>query len=188
MPMSDWDRLSNNISDYLEGKLDSSTKKEFEEEIDKNPNLKNLTGRMAGLSKLLGNLPERKCSEEFSAQLRDRIHRETSNVKAFTIPVKKYSYAFSLVVLAVISVFTFNVLTEEGDSIDALPESSNIQSVQPEPVYQNNMQPATTVKADNKQVDIKTIDENSAAADSLVNKPIKEKNPNIKYVDEKINK
>ena len=185
--MSDWDRLSNNISDYLEGNLDNSTRKEFEEEIKKNPDLKNLTNRMAGLSKLLGNLPEQKCSDEFSAQLRDRIHRETSTAKSFTFPVKKYSYAFSFVVLAVISVFTFNVLTEDGDSIDALPESSNIQSVQPEPVYQNNMQPTSTVKTDNKQVDIKTIDENSAAPDSLVNKTVKEKNPNIKYVDEKIN-
>ena len=186
--MSDWDRLSNNISDYLEGNLDNSTRKEFEEEIEKNPDLKNLTSRMAGLSKLLGNLTEQKCSDDFSAQLRDRIHRETSTAKAFRIPVKKYSYAFSLVVLAVISVFTFNVLTEDGDSIDALPESSNIQSVQPTPVYQNNMQPPATVSADNKEVDIKTIDENSAVADSLANKPSKEKNPNIKYVDEKTNK
>ncbi len=66
--MSDWDRLSNNISDYLEGNLDNSTRKEFEEEIEKNPDLKNLTSRMAGLSKLLGNLTEQKCSDEFSAQ------------------------------------------------------------------------------------------------------------------------
>ena len=43
MPMGDWDRFKNYISDYLVGNLDNSIRKEFELEIDKNSYLQKLT-------------------------------------------------------------------------------------------------------------------------------------------------
>lgn len=183
--MGDWDRFKNYISDYLEGNLDNSTRKEFEQEIDKNSNLQKLTRGVENLSKVLGDLPEYECSDDFNVKLRDRIHRDSSAVKLPVIPLKKYSFAFSFVMIAVIAVFTFNTLTEKDDPVINLPESSNIQSVQPNPVYQNKMQPASQVQTDNRQVDIKTIDENVTVTDSLHNETIKkEKQSNIKYVDE----
>ena len=185
MPIGYWDIFKNYISDYLEGNLDNSTRKEFELEIDKNSNLQKLTRGVENLSKMLGDLPEYECSDDFNVTLRDRIHRESSAVKLQVTPLKKYSYAFSFVMLAVIAVFTFNTLTEKDDPVKNLPESSKIQSVQPNPVFQNKMQPASQVRIDNRQVDIKTIDENVAVTDSLKNEVIrKEKQPNIKYVDD----
>ena len=53
MPMGDWDRFKNYISDYLEGNLDNSTRKEFEQEIEKNSNLQKLTRGVENLSKVL---------------------------------------------------------------------------------------------------------------------------------------
>ena len=185
MPMGDWDRFKNYISDYLEGNLDNSTRKEFEQEIEKNSNLQKLTRGVENLSKMLGNLPEHECSDDFNVKLRDRIHRESSVVRLPVTPLKKYSFAFSFVMIAVVAVFTFNTLTEKDDPVINLPESSNIQSVQPNPVYQNKMQPASRIKTDNRQVDIKTIDENVTVTDSLHNEILnKEKQSNIKYVDE----
>lgn len=185
MPMGDWDRFKNYISDYLEGNLDNSTRKEFELEIDKNNNLQKLTKRVENLSKMLGDLPEYECSDNFNVKLRDRLHRDSSAVKLPVTPLKKYSFAFSFVMLAVIVVFTFNTFTEQDDPVKNLPESSKIQSVQSNPVFQNKMQPASRVQIDGRQVDIKTIDENVAMTDSLKNEVIKkEKQSNIKYVDD----
>ena len=134
---------------------------------------------------MLGNLPEHKCSDDFNVKLRDSIHRESSVVRLPVTPLKKYSFAFSFVMIAVVAVFTFNTLTEKDDPVRNLPESSNIQSVQPNPVYQNKMQPASQVNTNNKHVDIKTIDENATVTDSLHNETInKDKQSNIKYVDE----
>ena len=183
--MSDWDKLSNYISDYLEGNLDNSSRKEFEQEIEKNSDLRNLTGKVSNLSRLLKGLPEHKCSDDFSVKLRKKIHQSSAKIAKPVSSFKKYSFAFSFVIVAVVAIFAIGTFMESEDPAVNLPESSNIPSVQPDPVNQNTMQPTSNVQADNKQVDIKTIYENPVAADSLHNKAIeKEKDDKIKYVDE----
>jgi hypothetical protein len=185
MPMGDWDRLKHHISDYLEGNLDNSTRKEFEEEISRNDELKKVTGRVEKLSHMLTNLPEYKCSDDFNQKLRERIHNQSSS-KLDNIPIKKISFAISFAVLLVIVVFSFNTFTGSDDPANNLPESSNIESNQSDPGYQNKVQPPSQVRASSRQVDVKTIQDNEAASDSLSRKNLKkiQDQDNIKQVDE----
>ena len=180
--MGDWDRLKNHISDYLEGNLDNSTRKDFEAEIEKNSDLSKVTKRVEILSNILTNLPEYKCSDDFNQKLRERIHQESSS-KTASIPIKKYSFAFSFVVLAVIVVFTFNTFTGQDDPVNNLPESSNIQT---DPVYQSPSQSPVKNQPGNQSVDLKTKSGDEAVSDSLSRKQKKkfQDQDNIKQVDE----
>ena len=180
--MGDWDRLKNHISDYLEGNLDNSTRKNFEAEIEKNSDLSKVTKRVEKLSNILTNLPEYKCSDDFNQKLRERIHQESSS-KIASIPIKKYSFAFSFVVLAVIVIFTFNTFTGQDDTVNNLPESSNIQT---DPVYQSPAQSPNKIQPGNQPVDLKTMSCDAAVADSLSrnkNKKTQEQG-SIKQVDD----
>ena len=178
--MGDWDRLKNHISDYLEGNLDNSTRKEFETEIEKNSDLRKVTSRVEKLSNLLTNLPDYKCSDDFNQKLRERIHQDSSNTR-ISFPIKKYSFAFSFVVLAVIVVFTFNFFTGEDDPVNNLPESSNMQT---DPVYQSPSQSPVKNQPASQPVDLKTMTADDAMTDSLSRKQIKkmQDQDNIKQV------
>jgi anti-sigma factor RsiW len=182
MPMGDWDRLKNHISDYLEGNLDNSTRKEFEAEIEKNTDLSKITRRVEKLSNILTNLPEYKCSDDFNQKLRERIHQESS-VKTDSFPIKKYSFAFSFVVLAVIIVFAFNSFTGDDDPVNKLPESSNIQA---DPVYQSPTQSTFKNQPTSQPVDLKTMSGNEVVTDSLSRQQIKKMQDkgSIKQVDD----
>lgn len=180
--MGDWDRLKNHISDYLEGNLDNSTRKDFEAEIEKNSDLGKVTKRVEKLSNILTNLPEYKCSDDFNQKLRERIHQESSN-KTASIPIKKYSFAFSFVVLAVIVIFTINTFTGQDDPVNNMPESSNIQT---DPVYQSPSQSPVNNQPGSQPVDLKTMPDDQAVTDSLSRKQMKklQNQDNIKQVDE----
>ena len=180
--MGDWDRLKNHISDYLEGNLDNSTRKEFETEIERNSDLSKITKRVEKLSNILTNLPEYKCSDDFNQKLRERIHQESSS-KIASFPIKKYSFAFSFVVLAVIVVFAFNTFTGEDDPVNNMPESSNIKT---DPVYQSPTQSPLNNQSGRQPVDLKTMSGDVAVTDSLSRNKIKKLHDqgSIKQVDD----
>ena len=63
--MGDCDRMKKHISDYLEGSLDPTTRKEFEKNLEIYPELNSITKNISILPSILHQLPSQKCSEEF---------------------------------------------------------------------------------------------------------------------------
>jgi hypothetical protein len=186
MPMGDCDRFKKHISDYLEGSLDKTTRKEFESELEQNDELSKLTSRIGEISILLSKLPDHKCSDDFSAKLRKKIHNSDSRAKLPVTPLKKYSFAFSFAILAVIIVFTLNVFDNNSGDTNVIPESSNLQNSNPQPSPQIPSQPVSNIPAvSNKEVDIKTVDEQKAVTDSVKKEEKSASEKNFKYVDDK---
>ena len=183
--MGDCDKFKQYISDYLEGNLDSTTRKEFEEAMEENKELSEMTTRMKEIRVLLNKLPAKKCSDDFTANLHRKIHSSSSQSRLPVTPLKKYSYAFSFAVLAVIIIFSVNMFDGTESSVNDLPESSNIERQDQSPAIQRPTQPVSNSRLNDKEVDIKTVDEQKTVADSVKNSEKDASRNNIKYVDDK---
>jgi hypothetical protein len=184
MPMGDWDRFKPFVSDYIEGNLDNSTRKEFEQELEKNSDLKRITSRVDRITKMLNGLPEYQCSDDFNVTLRERIHDE-SNYTARSKTVRRYTFAFSFVVLAIIVTFSISTFFYPDTDAQQLPGSANSEQIPNNPNYKENIQPASKVDTDQKELGLRADDTKTAVQDSLSRKKSQStKNSNIKYVDD----
>jgi anti-sigma factor RsiW len=164
--MGDCDRLKKHISDYLEGGLDPTTRKQFEEELRTNPELQQLTNQVQHVSKMLSDLPRHKCKDDFNVRLRERIHSESTNSK-FNVNIRRYSLAFSFVVIVGIAIFGINGILKDDTRLPAAPPSNAVSVEKSIP--------------ENEEFDVKTRDPQTAATDSIKD----QKDPRIKYVDQK---
>jgi len=183
--MNECDRLKKHISDYLKNTLDNTSKTEFEKGLSQDPQLRNLTDQVNKMSKMLTGLKSYKCSDDFSVKLREKIHRSDSQAKLPATPAKKYSYAFSFVVVAVLATFMVTAITDEPDNVNTIPETTNIKEQIPSASPTNQPNPGIHTPASEQQVDIKTIDEQKVPADSLRNQRDSDEGGQIKQVDTK---
>src|SRR5512136_187530 len=119
MPMGDCDKLNEHISDYLENTLDPAMRAEFEQGLQRFPELKQSTSHVKKLAALLGKLPERKCSDDFVPRLRQRIS-SAAPAKSYQFNLRRYSLAFSFVVIALVALAGLNALLTKEKSVPAL--------------------------------------------------------------------
>lgn len=162
--MGNCDRMKKHISDYLEGTLDPTTRKEFEKNLEIYPELNSITKNISILPSILHQLPSQKCSDEFMVDLRKRIHSKSKNVVT-TIPIKKYSYAFSFLVLIIIAVFGVNNIFLQKDESIGIQESSDYQIDASQP-NQVPIKGSFKSPANKDNASIKTKDSQPAITDS----------------------
>jgi hypothetical protein len=181
--MGDSDRMKNYISDYLENSLDPSTHKEFEDTLNRSPELRSMTDRVAAVSKQLSNLTSHKCSEEFSVKLREKIHT-TSEPIISRQNIVRYSFAASFVIILVIATLTITNLSSESPETPALQGSTQSPVKTPNPVS-NPVSPGNKsgTMVNDGDLDIKSKSDQNAYNDSTRVQPEKKKNkPPIKHV------
>jgi hypothetical protein len=164
--MGDCDKLKNYISDFIEGNLDPTTRKQFEDELRTNTELQQLTNNVRQVSKILTELPQYKCGDDFSIRLRERIHSESSTSK-FNVTVRRYAIAISFVVIITIAIFGINGMLKEDTHLPVAPASNNIS--------------VEEVVPENEEFDVKTRDPQAVTKDSVR----EQRDPRIKYVDQK---
>jgi hypothetical protein len=166
--MDDCDRLKKYISDYIEGQLDPSTRRQFEAQLKENPELQELTSRVSGVSRLLKQLPPQKCSEDFNIRLRERIYNEPAK-KWMSAKVRRYSLGFSFVIVIAVVIFAFNSQIEDNKDAQFIPIQNQISS---DDSYNG------------ESFNVKTREEQPAIPDSMNIKKKEKKDPRIKYVDQ----
>ena len=184
MPMGDCDSLKKHISDFIEGNLDKATSDEFERGLNRDGELQKLTSRVGYLSQTLNKLPEHKCSSDFSARLRERIHRSDAPSRLPFTPVRKYSFAFSFVILAIVAVFAIANFGDQKAESSLQSETPVIKNANPVSTPVTSSAPAPSNKIAGQEVDIKTQGEQKAKADSVSKRELEGKNPKLKYVDD----
>ena len=169
--MGDSDRLKKHISDYIEQNLDPATKDQLEQQMDRDPDLKRITGNVAKIPSLLKGLSPLKTSEDFNVRLREKIHTEPQR-GLWAFDVKRVSYAFSFIVLIAAIIVTVTNLQEKSE----LPDNQNLQTVSPV-----SSTPAVSRSSlTNDEMSVKTKEEQAGLKDSLETK----KKPGFKYVDQ----
>ena len=168
--MGSCDRLKKYVSDYVEGQLDPSTRRQYEEELNINPELRELTAKVSHVSSLLKNLPAHKCSEDFNVRLRERIHNEPQK-NWLSTNVRRYSLAFSFIVILAVAIFALNSQTEENTAAPFIPSRNAVSS-------DNNIY-------NDESIDVKTRNQQPTVVDSNNIRMKEKKDPQIKYVDQK---
>jgi hypothetical protein len=188
MPMGECDRLKHYISDYLEGGLDPATRKEFDDALEKFPELKVMTNRVLLLSSKLKNLNYYSCSNEFQLKLREKIHTQPESTISKQ-NIVRYSLAFSMVIILFIVTFSMLNFSDSPELNPLIPENSEFQINATNPV--SNPLPGNNVNSlvnDDNGVDIKTRTTQDMVADSsrIYDNPDSKKDiPPIKHVDQK---
>jgi hypothetical protein len=184
--MGDCDSLKKQISDYLEGNLDNSARDDFERCLKQEAGLQKLTNRVGHVSEVLSGLPVHNCSSDFSVKLRERIHHSATPSRLPVLPVRKYSYAFSFVVITILAVFTFNQMNDSSTENAMTRETPVVQSSQPAAVTPvTSSGPESNGQVIDHEVEIKTKGELKTLADSLRNKELDRNDPAVKYVGDK---
>jgi len=180
MPMGDCDRMKKYISDYVDKSLDPTTRKEFENKLELYPELRSTTKNISALSKILNKLPMHKCSDDFMINLRQRISVAPQHSQEKSNMVK-YAFAFSFLVLAVITIFQVNSIINKQDNSNQFQQSFENQQITPEPT---NIPVGTTNNPyiQNDAVDIKPRAEQDALKDSLLEQKDAGIKPQTKYV------
>jgi cytoskeletal protein RodZ len=170
MPMGNCDRMKKHISDYIEGTLDPTTRKEFEKNLEIFPELNTITKNISILSSILHKLPSQKCSDEFMVNLRERIHFGPKNVVA-TSMIKKYSYAVSFLVLIIISVLGVNSIFLQQDDSGGIQAPADYHIDVSEPPSQVPIKASSKISPSKDNLSNKSNDSQPAITDSL-NTPI----------------
>jgi hypothetical protein len=187
--MGDCDRLKHYISDYLENGLDPATQKEFDDALEKLPELKVMTNRARIMSSELKNLNYYSCSEDFQLKLREKIHTQPESVISKQ-NIVRYSFAFSVVIILFIVTFSMMNASDSPELNPLVPENSDFQIKTTDPVP--NPLSGNKVKSlvnDDNGVAIKTRPVQNIVADSsrIYDKSGSRKDiPPIKQVDQKI--
>lgn len=178
--MGDCDRMYKHISAYTENTLDPSTRAEFDKYLDQYPKLREKTGQVSKLPSLLGKLPEQKCSEDFILKLRDRIHAKPER-KPIDINIKRYSFAFSFIVLAIAAAFSINSLLEKEKPVSPVPDLNGIE-VSPPAVTNRPGNNNIRTYSNQEEMDIKTRTESKAVKDSILNRKTDQDDSRAKVV------
>ena len=184
--MGDCNRLNEHISDYLENTLDPAMRAEFEQGLERYPELKQSTGQVKKLTALLGKLPGRKCSDDFVPRLRQRISSAVP-VKSTQSSLRRYSWAFSFVIVALVALVGINALLTREKAVPALPA---VNEFQPAPTSVSGgavNDPAGVYSTGNpagagNEVDIKTRAESRMANDSSAIRSSEQENSRAKQV------
>lgn len=178
------DRIKNYISDYLEHSLDPSTQKEFEDALEKSPELRSMTERILLLSNRLSNLKYHHCSDEFTVKLRERIHTSPEPFISRQ-NLARYSFAASFIIILIAAILTLTNLS--SDSPGTIPDSQGeFQGPMNQSSPVSNPLPAKEINTiiDNTEMDVGTKSNPNVVGDT--SNVQKEKNkPPIKYVDQK---
>jgi hypothetical protein len=163
--MGDCDKMNEHISAYLEKTLDPATHAEFEQALQKSLELKNTTDRVSQLTALLEKLPPQKCSDNFVVNLRQRIS-STPVSKAGEWNLRRYSFAFSVVLVALVAIFGIKSLLKKDEAAPVLPTVDEFQSA-PASVSGGTVNTPVSDYSTEGQLDIKTRAESQMVKDSL---------------------
>jgi hypothetical protein len=164
MPMGGCDKSNDHISDYLENSLDPAARAEFEQELGKSPGLKTTTNQVLKLTSLLGKLPTRKCSDDFVVTLRQRINSVPER-KSSKVSVRRYSFAFSFIIIMVIAIFGIKSLLKKEEPAPVLPTMDEYQSA-PASVSGGAVNTPVSSYSTPEDVDIKTRAESKMVKDT----------------------
>jgi len=178
--MGDCDKMNKHISAYIENTLDPSTRAEFDKDLEKYPQFRKTAGQVLKLSSRLEKLPDQKCSENFMIKLREKINTEPAR-NTVAINVKRYSFAFSFIILAIIAVFSINRLLNKEESVSSFPPENEMQ-VSPSSVTNR---PGNTNVGDYSgegEMEVKTQAESNAVKDSITNRKTDQDNSRAKVV------
>jgi hypothetical protein len=178
--MGDCESMYKHISAYTENTLDPSTRAEFEKHLDRSPELRQKTGNISKVALLLSALPEKKCSENFMSGLRERIHTEPER-KSMDINIKRYSFAVSFVVLAIVAAFSVNSLLEKDQPVSPDPALNGIEA-SPPAVSGRSGNTSPRMISNQEEMDVKTRAESKAVKDSLSNLKADQDNARAKVV------
>jgi hypothetical protein len=176
MPMGECDRIRNYISAYIEKTLDPTTSHKIEKHLSSCPDCIGIVKKIRTMQKMLLNLNQYQCSDNFSLNLRNRIN-SAPKPSLLNGNIKKYSYAFSLVLVAFFVVVGMNRFFNQTDSQVDDPIGTELQITDPKPSQPMiNNQNNTIV--DKKDIDIQTVD---GLKDST---ELTQPNDLFKYVDQ----
>jgi hypothetical protein len=181
MPMGECDRVRNYISAYIEKTLDPTTSHKIENHLTSCPDCIGIVKKISTMQNALLNLNKYHCSENFSLNLRDQINT-APKPNLFNGNIKKYSYAFSFVLLAFIMVVSLNSLFNQSETQVNEPIVNEFQMAEPKPSQPPMNIPNNTFV--DEDVDIQTRDGRKDSTDF-----VKPKNPidpkkGFKYVDQ----
>ena len=172
MPMGSCYNLRKYLSDYLENKLEPELQAQVEEHLKSCQECMRSVENMKLLQKKLSKLRKHQCSQDFTQKLHQRIQAPQP---AFSLhfPLRRFSYAFGIVLVVFLSVYTMQWFNNQPEE-DVVPPSSVIEPASQEEV--------PVINASSQQdVEIRT-------KESLVNqddssKTRKNSNDRIKHVD-----
>ena len=132
----DYDNFLNNITKYLDGELNNSEKKEFEEAMSNNSELESIYLDIKKNDKLLKKLPLIKTTPNFIVDLNNKIDKYERN-KQFSILsyIKEYkNYIYrpipALSILSVIFILSFSFIKINNFSF--IPKLSNNEIINEE--------------------------------------------------------
>jgi hypothetical protein len=184
--MGDCDRMYQHISAYLENTLDPATRAEYENNLEKYPALKMTTQRVSELTVQLGTLPQKQCSEDFVGKLRQKINSDAPVQQLAAGYWKKYSLAFSSIVILCLAVWMVYFYLLKGES--PVPPLAPQGEFQTDPAtVAGPAVPAPLQRGDIKDIDIKTRDESRIVQDSSLSRKIEQDNSRAKQVGHSTN-
>jgi hypothetical protein len=187
MPMGDWDRMKNYISDYLDDELDPTTHKQFENALKQSPELRLMTKKMSVLSSRMNKLTYHKCSDDFSLKLREKIHT-TPQQMISRQNIVRYTFATSFVIILAVITFSLSDFSDSPEVVPSPQSNIELQNTNPNPVNNPLSNEGVNAFVKDGEVNLKTKTNQPAASDSLHEQDQHlEKNGDkpIKYVDQK---
>lgn len=187
--MGSCDSIKNQLSDYLEKRLEPSAQNEVKQHLDKCPDCGRIAKQLPVISSMMSNLEMVRCSDDFSKNL--RLQLSSQGQSSFDYQrIKRVSWAVSFAVILIaaglgINGFLFN-------QQEAGPVASRVISTDTNPGTPIAVQPVTPSLVDhelllgeNDEIDIKTSEASrSRYSDSLRATHYNSKDPRIKYVDD----
>jgi hypothetical protein len=184
--MGDCERLNEHISDYLENNLDPAMRAEFEQGLERFPELKQSTSQIKKIAGLLGKLPGRKCSDDFVPKLRQRISSAVP-VRSNQLNLRRYAWAFSFVIIVLIALVGINTLLTRDESVPALPVVNEFQPAPASVAGSTVSDPAGVYSTGSSssagnEVDIKTRAESRMVNDSSAIRGTEQENSRAKQV------
>jgi predicted anti-sigma-YlaC factor YlaD len=160
------------ISDFLENKLEPELRATVENHLKACPECMRSAKNIGYLQNRLTNLRRYQCSEDFTLKLQQRIQSPNRNI-SFSLPVRKFSYAFTVILVIFLSIYTIRWINQKPEEV-IIPPSSVIESSVGEE--------ESATDADPQDVNIKTKESLAGQNDSLNTR--KNANGRIKYVDQ----
>jgi hypothetical protein len=162
--MGDCNKMKEHISGYLENTLDPAIRAQFEQELEKSPELRKITAQVARVTMLLSSLPARKCADDFVFELQRRINSAPAG-KPILLNRRTYSFAFSFVVIAVVAIFGVKGLLKKEEPMPVLPTIDEYQSA-PASVSSGASRAPAGNYSDQNEMDVKTRPVSNMVTDS----------------------
>jgi predicted anti-sigma-YlaC factor YlaD len=172
MPMRSCYNLRKYLSDYLENKLEPELQAKVEFHLQSCPECKRSVENLKLLQKQLSKLRKHQCSQDFTQKLHQRIQAPQPSF-SLHVPLRRFSYAFGIVLIVFLSVYTMQWFYSQPKE-DVITPSSII-----EPAGQEEVPIINT--GSQQDVEIKTKESLANQDDS--SKTRKNSDDRIKHVD-----